>query len=588
MSNDHHPYAKRHQGDPQYVTDQYARKLLLYRQSILLMIKDFWGLVPQPVKPEYKKRWDEVWRSSGETWERLKEEVGAEWFGDIDYIGEYGETYWKWYDFEKGKHITWQQTLVLMGIEKAVQGKGKLPRHFSTKSGHGIGKSAMTAWIVIWFLYCYFMSQVAFTAPTAGQMHDVLWKELAIWINRIKDETVKEVFNWQHDYIRIRYEEESWFARAKTSTKENTEALAGVHADHVLIGADEASGVADQIYNTAEGALTSGNVFVFLISNPTKTSGYFFDSHNKNRSDWQRFTFNCEESPVVDRGYVKRQAKRHGVNSDEYRIRVKGIFPSEDAMDEKGYMQLIPRSRIITAPSLGVDDVFIGRKRLGIDPSGDGSDSTEFCIRDDFRAKIVKTLLSTNDKEIALWTIKIATQYNLSSKDIAMEGFGNGAAAARHVVLNSKGKLAPYVVLPGSAPEYESSINSEFFNRWPDEVDEDDRDLYLNIRAVMHVRMRTWLLGGGMLLDPNPNQSDWVEEISSNKIRRPMHGNKSQMMSKVEMAKLMIPSPNKSDALALTFLLDDPPATKSVEERRAEQAYMRQAVEDSGDPFGVL
>jgi len=581
---DHHPHAKPHQGDPKYVKQQYAARISAYRRSILLFVKDMWGLTPQGVKPEYKQQWADLKLSTGDNWLRLKNTVTAEWFGDAIEQPD-GTVFWEWYDFKKGKHLSWQQTLTLMGIEKSIQDP-RLKRHFSIRSGHGIGKSAMTSWIVLWFLFCYFMAQVPVTAPTASQMHDVLWKELAIWIHRMPED-VASIYDWSQGYVRIKYEPESWFARAKTSSKENTEALAGVHADHVLIAVDEASGVPEQVFNTAEGALTSGNVLVVLISNPTRTIGYFYDSHHKNSSDWQTFNFNCEEAPLVDRKYITRQAKRHGVTSDEYRIRVRGDFPGEDMMDQGGYMQLIPRNRIQVTPSLGIDDMFLGAKKLAIDPSGEGTDTCEFVLRDQFRAKVIKTLNTTNDTEIAMWIVKFADQYDLRSQDIIIEGFGKGADAAKKVAVTSKGRLSIYVVLPGNQPKYEEEINGQYFRRFPTEHDEDYKDLFLNIRATMNWRMRQWLLGGGQLIDNNTEQCEWAEEITGNLYKRSLQGNTIQMMPKAEMNKKGIKSPNKSDALALSFLTDVLPSNVTQAERQANlAAQVGNAADD--DPFSVL
>lgn len=577
-----HPFVKPHQADASSVTDKYAGKIYTYRRNIFKFILDMWGLIPQPVKPEYQDRWKEVLLSTGSNWLRLKEEVDANWFGDVESVGEFGEKYWKWYEFKKGTHISWQQVLILLAFQKAIE-DGSLSRHISIRSGHGIGKSTVTSWIVLWFLYCYFMAQVPVTAPTASQMHDVLWKELSIWIGRMPRET-SEIFEWQHDYIRVRYEPNSWFARAKTSSKENTEALAGIHADHVLIGADEASGIPEQVFNTAEGALTSGNVWVLLISNPTRTLGYFFDSHHKNIEDWQTFGFNCEEAPLVDRKYVQRQAKRHGVHSDEYKIRVLGRFPSEDTMDDSGFLQLVPRSKIMVVPSLGESDIFVGRKILSIDPSGEGDDECEFVLSDNFRAKNILTLHTTNDKEIADWIIKFALQFNLTGRDIVIEGFGKGADAAKIVAVQTKGKISPYVVLPGNKPSDEEMINGEHFVRQVGEYDDDMVDLFLNLRAVGHWRMRNWLIAGGQLIDNNTENSDWAEQISMNKYTRGQQGNKIQIMAKTRMHKLRIPSPNKSDALMLRFLLDKPGTGQTPLERER----IRYEQERVDNPFEVL
>ncbi len=575
------PTKRPHPGDPNEVTLEVAGKIHRYRNDILLFIADMWGLTPQPVKPEYKEQWEVILRSTGDTWLRLKETVTAEWFGDCETLDNHTHL-WKWYDFQKGKHITWQQVLILLAFEKAIADK-RLSRHIAVKSGHGIGKSAVVSWVVLWFLYCFYMAQVPVTAPTAGQMHDVLWKELSIWISRMP-EAVAEIYEWQHDYVRILYDPEAWYARAKTSTKENTEALAGVHADHVLLAADEASGIPEQVFNAAEGALTSGNTFVIIISNPTRTIGYFYDAHNKHKDDWQTFSFNCEESPVVDRLYVDKQAKRHGVTSNEYKIRVLGSFPSEDLMDDSGYLSLIPLSRIMVVPSLGEDLDYIGRKVLAVDPSGAGDDECEFVLKSSFKAKNILTLHTTNAKEIAMYIIKFADIFGLKTGDIVVEGFGNGADAAKQVAIETKGRLDCYLVLPGNSPVDEEKTNGEFFMRMEDELDPNNDDLFLNLRALGHFRMRAWLLKGGMLVDNNTETSEFAHQIVYNKYKRTLHGNKIQMMPKQEQQKLRIPSPNKSDALYLSFLLDRDETNQTSEEREAI-LHTEQTIDD---PHSVI
>ena len=52
-------------------------------------------------------------------------------------------------------------------------------------------------------------------------------------------------------------------------------------------------------------ALKTG-VLVLMVSNPTRLIGYFYDSHHSDQRIWQRFTFDSEESPIVDWEYVER------------------------------------------------------------------------------------------------------------------------------------------------------------------------------------------------------------------------------------------------------------------------------------------
>ena len=108
-------------------------------------------------------------------------------------------------------------------------------------------------------------------------MYDVLWKELVKWL-KLMPEQIQGLYEWSNTYIRVKERPETWFARAKTARKEAPEALAGVHGDYVMFVIDEASGVPEEIFNTAEGALTSSDILVIMISNPTRLIGYFYEA----------------------------------------------------------------------------------------------------------------------------------------------------------------------------------------------------------------------------------------------------------------------------------------------------------------------
>ena len=84
-------------------------------------------------------------------------------------------------------------------------------------------------------------------------------------------EDIKKLYERTSEYIRVAAYDETRFARARTGKKENPEALAGLHADDLMIVADEASGVAEEVFTTSESALTNENTLFLMISNPTRT-----------------------------------------------------------------------------------------------------------------------------------------------------------------------------------------------------------------------------------------------------------------------------------------------------------------------------
>lgn len=571
----------------QQIAEAAAQKIAQYRKRIRLFIRDMWGLTPQPCRPEYTARYAELETATHERWEELKQEVGPEWFGTYD--DTTGD--WRWYSFVKGQHFTWQQNLVLMGVEKAVVGKA-VPK-ISVSSGHGIGKSATCSWITLWYLYVFYECQVACTAPTAPQMHDVLWKEMSLWIGRMHDSDVKELYDWQHDYVRIKYNPEAWFARARTSSKENTEAIAGVHADNVALVVDEASGVPEQVFTTAQGALTSGKVLFIMISNPTRTIGFFFDSHHKNKEDWQTFQFDGEESPMVDKSYVTGIEKQHGRGSEEFGIRVSGVFPGEGVMDDSGYLQLIPRDKITIKLKGDLELPFLGRKILGVDPAGEGRDRATFVLRDKFKATLIHEMLTSNDKEIAEAVLGFIIHFDLDPSDVVVGAFGTGADVGKEVAIASAkdvkgGPFDIYTVMEGNTPEKEEKYNGHRFRRHDDELVNSEQhpdqyeDLYANIRALMYFRVRKWFMLGGYWLDTSVDKSKLGNEVVMIRYKRTLQGNRIQLMSKKEMLKLRIPSPNIADALALTFLrdIDDARDRQTQEERDAIEAEDRMTEEE--------
>ncbi len=475
-----------------------------FQRSPIFFAEKMWRLTPQPIKPEHAATVKQLVAEG-----RIKEIKGV-----------YFDT------FIKNKHITWQQWLILLSVELALQKRGA--GRISVRSGHGTGKSCTIAWLVLWYLFCFKDAQIPCTAPTSDQMHDILWKELAIWHKKMPLE-IQAKYEWSTEYMRIVESPQTWFARAKTARKESPEALAGVHGDHVMALVDEASGVAEEIFNTAEGALTGPNVLLILISNGTRLVGYFYESHHKDSRNWQTVHLNSEESPIVDKSFVTRIIEKHGIDSDEYRVRVQGNFPKEEMMDTKGYVPLLVQNDI----RIVAEQPFIGKKKLGIDPSGEGDDETTWIIRDDFKARVVCKEKTSTTKSIAQKTLSLLMQYDLDPDEIYYDNFGSGANLGQELALTLyKNKpIRAHGVNVG-----EAAIES---------------DRFINLRAEAYWRAKEWLRKGGELIA----SKDWEELLT---IRyRPELSGKLKIMGKREMKAEGYKSPNVADGLMLTFTSPD-------------------------------
>lgn len=202
-------------------------------------------------------------------------------------------------------------------------------RQISVRSGHGVGKSTVAAWIMIWFLLVRYTVKVVVTAPTSAQLFDALMAETKRWVNALPD-GLKQLLDVKSDRIELVAAPTEAFISARTARAEAPEALQGVHADHVLLVVDEASGVAEAVFEAAIGSMSSHNATTLLLGNPTRTSGFFFDTHNSKRSKWKTLRVSSLESKRVSPDFVAEVATLYGEESNAYRIRVLGEFPRAD------------------------------------------------------------------------------------------------------------------------------------------------------------------------------------------------------------------------------------------------------------------
>jgi len=200
----------------------------------------------------------------------------------------------------------------------------------SIKSGTTTGKTMLDATAGLWFFTTNPESKVVMTAPTGHQLEDLLMSEIRTWKNRIKFEMLKDSIRILNDKIYIDGCRE-WYMAPRTIPKDAKDklgdVLAGFHAPQLLFIVDEGSGVPTPVFAGIEGSMIQKNVYSLLTGNPTRPSGYFYDTHNKNKAQWCTMTFSSQESPFVDQDHIQRLIDLHGIESDFVRTKILGEFP---------------------------------------------------------------------------------------------------------------------------------------------------------------------------------------------------------------------------------------------------------------------
>lgn len=264
------------------------------------------------------------------------------------------------------------------------------------RSGHGVGKSSLFAWVILWWLCTRYPAKVACTAPTAHQLSDVLWGELAKWMRRLPD-AFKGEFDMKAEMISAKRAPLEQFAVARTARRENPEAFQGFHSEHMLFLVDEASGVDDLIFEVGEGAMSTAGAKTLMGGNPTRRSGYFFRAFHADRDKWRCIHVRCQDSTRVSPDYPKEMAEKYGEDSDIYRIRVLGEFPTSTSA------QFIPGELVDQCKAYKAEGYDKQPKILAADIARFGDDKTVIGTRQGRKVKILGKhsgldLMATADK----------------------------------------------------------------------------------------------------------------------------------------------------------------------------------------------
>jgi hypothetical protein len=247
-------------------------------------------------------------------------------------------------------------------------------RKISIRSGHGTGKSTSASWAMLWFLLMRFPNKVVVTAPTSGQLFDALFAELKRWIGELP-KPVQDLLTVKSDRVELAAAPSEMFISARTSRAETPEALAGVHSENVLLVVDEASGVPEKVFEAAAGSMSGHSATTILLSNPTRSSGTFYESQTRMSGSWWTRRWSCVESPLVSDEFVDEMRERYGEESNAFRIRVLGEFPLAD--DDT----IVPFHLVDAAMHRDIEVDPDKRPVWAVDPARFGTDRTAFCKR---------------------------------------------------------------------------------------------------------------------------------------------------------------------------------------------------------------
>ena len=398
-------------------------------------------------------------------------------------------------------------------------------RRISVRSGHGVGKSTAVSWAALWWMFTRFPQKTVVTAPTSSQLYDALFAEMKAWLNRMPP-TLKALVTAKTDRLEIAAAPDESFISLRTSRAEQPEALQGVHSENVMLIADEASGVPEAVFEAASGSMSGESAVTILLGNPTRSTGYFYDTHTKLKGEWFTMKVSCVDSPRVSREYIREQQIRFGLESNAYRVRVLGEFPLGD--DDT----VIPMHLIEAAQTRDIELTPAMRPIWGLDVARYGSDRTALCKRyGSVVPEPVQWKRGYDTMQTVGWIKNLYDRAEPKDKpsEILVDVIGLGAGVVDRL---RELKLPVRGINVSEAPAF----GNEF----------------INLRAELWFKARDWLDARDCRL---PDDDAFKQDLATPRYKFSSSG-KRQIESKEEIKKRGAPSPDLADAFVLTFASD--------------------------------
>ncbi len=414
-------------------------------------------------------------------------------------------------------------------------------------SGHGIGKSAGMSQLILWAMSTMENTRGVITANTFTQLSTKTWPELIKWHSLMIN---RHWFTCTATRIYANANPDGWRIDAIPWSEHNTEAFAGLHNEgkRIFLGFDEASAIADAVWETAEGALTDeGTQIIWLaMGNPTRATGRFRECFTRQKEFWGTMNVDSRTVEGVNLDRINRWLRMYGENSQFFNVRVRGSFVEADAN------QLIPLEWITDARLRGhsvVPDGSVPRLRLSLDVADGGEDDTVLTAArhyQSFRHVLKQTkfnfLPSVSPVEGAEAAARAWGGWECDSSrgdDIVVDSLGVGAGAAGNLL---KGGY-PVIAYKGG----EASSNPQMFR---------------NRRVQSYIALRNEFRDGLIALDPDmlPDDEAWAEfEAQLTSIRsRPGTEKLEDLETREQMARNGVPSPDHADSLAMQYATQEP------------------------------
>lgn len=407
----------------------------------------------------------------------------------------------------------------------------------------GPGKSFVLG-VAFWnFLLCYGRKgehpKGFGLAMSTDNLEQNLWPEIAKI--QQKSRLLSSIFTWTKTRVYANDHPETWFFQArgfaKTANKEEIgRSLSGLHSEFPIILIDEIGSIDPIILKTAEQAM--GNCVrgkIIVAGNPTSKSSALYDIVTKLRDKWSiiKITGDPEDknrSPRIDIDWANDEIKRFGRNDPWVQAMILGQFP-DASIDTLLSLQDVENA---IARKYSDKDVMYSQKRLGVDCARFGLDSNVIAPRQGLMSYKMKEIRNVRGNDLA--AIVIASKLKWGSELEFVDGTGGFGSSCIDSMVQAG--YAPIEVQFAGSP-----IDPRFYNK----------------RSENWFLMAEWVKRNGSLIDDPLIVAELTTPTYSFK------DGKFLLEPKEKIKTRLGRSPDRSDALSLTFSLPEMPAKNHID-----------------------
>ncbi len=412
----------------------------------------------------------------------------------------------------------WQRDVmneIGQAVKDGMSVQDAMPILEAVASGHGIGKTALISWIILWFIATRQHPQIIVTAGKKDQLTGKTWRELAKWWKMC---LCGHWFFWTATKLEHVLFPETWFAHAIPWSKSAPENFAGAHEEHVLVIYDEASSIDDVIWEVTDGAMTTPGAMWIAFGNPTRTTGRFAQCFGKFKHMWKTRHIDSRTAKMANRKLLDQWVEAWGEDSDFVRVRVRGLFP------RAGNLQFIDLETVARAMRREPKGYEHAGKVMGVDVARHGSDQSTIVKRQGSWTAPIKRMRIPDTMQLASHVAEEIDDWNPDIVFVDATGIGWGVVDRLHQL----GYHMVVGVQVGESP--------------------DQPERFRNRRSEIWFRMREWIKDGGCLVADSELETELTE---------PEYGfddkQRYVLESKDDMKKRDLASPDGADGLALTF-----------------------------------